>query len=221
MTNSYNGGNTASDDILSTPGLANPAFVETAWRIRGTAHNGWATHAAGAPQYSQGIELDASTVGFQSIQFAFDWFSTNQAIRDMQFQYNTDVTNAAGWTNFGGTSPTGTYVTVPGDWYNSPGTTTPMISIDLSSIAGANNDANFGVRLVAAFDSTGHLGSEFAGSTLVSGQTAIYNNNSGNWRFGTLTVSGTPVPEPSALALLGSGVLGLGFVASRKKYRRA
>jgi hypothetical protein len=47
MDNAYNGGNTAADDILPTPGVANPAFNLEAWRIRGSAHNGWATHGAG------------------------------------------------------------------------------------------------------------------------------------------------------------------------------
>jgi PEP-CTERM motif len=214
MTNAYNGGNTASDDVLATPGVANPAFVETAWRIRGATHNGWATHAAGAPQYSQGLELDVSTVGSTNIQFAFDWFSTNQGIRDMQFQYNADVTNPAGWTNFAGTSPTGTYIANPGDWYNY---SNPMITVDLSSIPAVNNDPNFGIRLVAAFDSTGHVANDFAGATLSGGMTALYNNNSGNWRFGTLTVTGVPVPEPSTWIL--SGLCGVGILAGEIRRR--
>ena len=51
MTNSYNGGNTASDDILATAGTANTSFAENTWRIRGTANNGWATagRAANTP----------------------------------------------------------------------------------------------------------------------------------------------------------------------------
>src|SRR5262249_39341085 len=88
----------AGDDVLSSPGVATPSFSEFTWRIRGTPNNGWATHAAGAAQYTQGIELDASTVGYSNIQFSFDWYSTNQGIRDLQFQYNTNVSNAAGWT---------------------------------------------------------------------------------------------------------------------------
>ena len=214
MTNSFNGGNTNSDDVASTPGTANPAFVENAWRVRGTPSNGW---AAAAPQYSQGIEIDASTVGFQNIQFAFDWYSTAQGIRDLQFQYNTNVANSAGWTNFAGTSPTGTYVAVAKDWYNAPGTNTPMISIDLSSIAGANNDPNFGVRLVAAYDSTGHLGNEFASSTLSSGVTVQYNGTSGNWRFDNMTVTGTPVPEPSTVVLAAMGLAGAAVYAWNRR----
>jgi hypothetical protein len=217
MTNSYNGGNTASDDILSTAGVATPVLTENTWRIRGAqtngtpaGHNGWATFqsGAGAPQYSQGIELDASTVGFQNIQFSFDWFSTNQGIRDLQFQYNLNVSNANGWTNFGGTSPTGTYIAVPNDFYS---TNSPNIAVDLSSISGANNDANFGVRLVSAFDSTGHVANDYAGATLAAGLTTIYNNSSGNWRLDNLTFSGTAVvaPEPGSMALLGIGAAGL------------
>jgi hypothetical protein len=213
MTNAYNGGNTASDDILSTAGVPSN-FTEMAWRIRGAGHNGWATNAAGAPQYSQGLELDASTVGFANIKFAFDWFSTNQGIRDLQFQYNTNTGNAGGWTNFGGTTATGTYLAMPGDWYN---TSPPMISLDLSSIAGVSNDPNFGVRLVSAFDSTGNVPNDYAGATLSGGLTTIYNNNSGNWRFGVLTVSGVAVPEPSTLALTGVGSLMIGLMAWRRR----
>ena len=209
MTNSYNGGNTVSDDILATTGTANASFTEDTWRIRGTAHNGWATAAAGAAQYTQGIELDASTAGFQNITFSFDWYSTTQGIRDLQFQYNLNVNNAGGWQNFGGTSPTGTYIATSNDFYNAPNS--PTITVDLSSIAGANNDANFGVRLVSAFDSTGHVPNDYASAGLSSGLTVIYNNSSGNWRFDNLTFSGTAVaaPEPGSLALVGIGAAGL------------
>jgi hypothetical protein len=212
MDNAYNLGNTASDDVLNVPGTTTPAFNENMWRVRGATHNGWATHAAGAPQYSQGIELDASTAGFQNIQFSFDWYSTAQGIRDLQFQYNTNTANAAGWTNFGGTSPTGTYLAsgiAGGDFYN-PTSPPGTISLDLSSIAGANNDPNFGVRLVAAFDSTGNVVNDFASNALdAMGHTVLYNNSSGNWRFNNMTFSGTPVavPEPSTIVLAALGLL--------------
>ena len=97
MTNSYNGGNTNNDDVVSTPGTANPSFVENAWQIRGTANNGW---AASAPQYSQGIEIDASTVGFHNIQFAFDWYSTGRGSATCSSSTTlTSPTPAAGRTS--------------------------------------------------------------------------------------------------------------------------
>ncbi len=189
MTNGYNGGNAASDDVLATAGTANTAYSENTWRIRGAPNNGWATAAAGAPEYSQGIELDTNTVGYANIVFSFDWYATSQSIRDLQVQYNTNTTNPNGWVNYQGPSPTGTFVASPGDYYNaglSPAN--PTIYINLSNITAANNDPNLGIRLVSAFDSTGNIPNDYASATLGSnGQTVIYNNTSGNWRFGNLT----------------------------------
>jgi hypothetical protein len=138
----------------------------------------------------------------------------------LQFQYNPNISNTAGWTNFGGTSPTGTYIAVSNDWYNAPGTNSPMITIDLSTITSANNDPNFGVRLVAAFDSTGHVANDFASAQLLAGQTQIYNNSSGNWRFDNLALSGAavPTPEPSSMLLCAVGsCLGLVYACRRRK----
>ena len=215
MTNSYNGGlNVASGDIVASSGVIAPPITEDTWRIRGAGANGWATHAAGAAQYTQGIELDTSTVGFQNIGFSFDWYATTSGIRDLQVQYNTNTANPAGWTNVGGTSPTGTYLAVANDFY---ATSSPNIQLDLSSIAGANNDATFGIRLVSAYDSTGNVPSDYASATLLSGKTQIYNNSSGNWRFDNLAFSGTPVttPEPASLSFAGLG--GMALLSRRRK----
>ena len=187
MTNSYTNasgtGNTASDDVLSTSGTANPNFTENLWRIRGTPNNGW---ALAAPEYSQGIELDTSTVGYSNIVFSFDWYSTTQGIRDLQVQYNT----GSGWVNYQGPSPTGTFVATSDDYYNaglSP--VNPTIYINLSGVAAANNNPDLGIRLVSAYDSTGTLGNEYASATSTPGDIVPYNNSSGNWRFGNLTFS--------------------------------
>jgi hypothetical protein len=187
MTNSYNGGNTTSDDVLSTSGTANPNFTENLWRIRGTGHNGWATfqNGAGAPQYSQGIQLDTSTVGYSNIVFSFDWYSTTQGTRDLQVQYNT----GSDWVNYQGPSPTGTFVATSNDYNNAAlSPVNPTIYIDLSGVAAANNNPDLGIRLVSAFDSTGTLGTEYASADTMGG-IIPYNNSSGNWRFGNLTFS--------------------------------
>jgi fibronectin-binding autotransporter adhesin len=229
MTNPYNGGSQAAGDFPNTSGSAVPSFAEYLWRVRaatkladGTANNlpdgtpsanGWAlynissgTAHDGAPQYTQGIELDTSTVGYSNISFNFDWYCTTQGVRDLQFQYNLNVSNSAGWTNFGGTtqdgpgSPNSVYVATPNDFYG--GANPEAISVNLNSIAGANNNANFGVRLVSAFDDTGRY-QDYVSATLNGGITQLYNNSSGNWRFGNLTFQGalTLNTTPSGPAL--------------------
>jgi autotransporter-associated beta strand protein len=241
MTNNYNGGNVAGDDVTSTAGLGTVPFTENAWRIRGDGGqkppegaNGWALYnsngpgsASGAPEYSQGIQLDTSTVGYSNVSFSFDWYSTTQGIRDLQFQYCLNTTNSAAsgynnWVNMNNTlaasvtapdglgaiqtsntagyaltgstiSQAGSYVFVatPNDWYGGQGVT-PTITVNLNSVAGAANDPYLGIRLVSAFDSTGAL-NDYASATLLSGATGgtqLYNNSSGNWRFGDLTFAG-------------------------------
>jgi hypothetical protein len=218
MTNNYNTGNTASDDVVATAGTANKNFSENTWRIRGAqtpaGDNGW---ALAAPQYTQGIELDASTVGYSNVAFSFDWYATTQGIRDLQVQYNLNVANSSGWTNVGGTSPTGTYVATPNDYYLATSTMTAVtaITVDLSGIAGTAGDASLGIRLVSAYDSTGNLGSTYASASLTGGKTVAYNNSSGNWRFDNLTFTGTAVPEPTSAALV--GVAGLVFAGRRNR----
>ena len=211
MTNNYtytqkapNVGSTASDDVLVTASAADTSFSESTWRIRGASPgNGW---NLAAPQYTQGIEADVSTIGYTGILLSFDWYATNQGVRDLQVQYNTDITNPNGWTNEGSV-----LAAVPNDYYGatSSGVTSP--SIDLSGIPGANNDPHFGIRLVSAYDPTytGAGSPTYTSATLTAGNPVVYNNNSGNWRFDNIAISGTAVPEPASLGLLAIGTLAL------------
>jgi len=227
MTNNYtytNGtggttlgtGATASGDILSTTGVANTSFTEFTWRIRGvkgagntgSANNGW---NQSAPQYSQGVEFDVSTLGFSNISFGFDWYSTTQGVRTMQEQYTL---NGSTWTNIN--LP---LQAVSNDFF---GTSSPTNTINFSSITGTSNDASFGVRLVSAYDPTysGTGAPAYTAAVLTNGSATLYNNNSGNWRFANITVEGTSiaaVPEPGATSLLiGSGALLVGLVRRRR-----
>lgn len=202
------GGSTPSGDVLLTAGTAHPTFSEYVLRVRNAA-NGW---SLGAPQYSQGLELDASTVGQQNIVLSFDWYATTQAIRDLAVEYNVNTANSSGWTVVGGTTLASTYVATSNDYYGAAGSS-PTITLDLSSLTGANNNPNFGIRLVSAFDSTGNTAS-YASAALSGGNTVAYNGTSGNWRFGNIDLAGSAVPEPSSLALVGVGI------ASLMAYRR-
>ena len=143
----------------ATPQVAQTTIAENTWRIRGL-NNGW---SLAAPQDSQGVQLDASTVGFTGINFSFDWYSTTQGVRDLQFQYSLNVNTAnPTWVTYGGTTASQTYISPGNDFYADQ---TSEINVNLSSITGANNDANFGVRLVSAYDSTGGT-SQYASAAL-------------------------------------------------------
>ena len=164
--------------------------------------------------------MDTSTVGYSNISFNFDWYSTTQGIRDLQFQYNLTPSNSATWVNMGaslanavvpgnllssslvqnlnvaagtanpgingGDSHSWVFVATPNDFFG--GANPTPITVNLGSIG--SNDPDLGIRLVSAFDDTNNVKDDYASATLNGGQTQIYNNSSGNWRFGNLTFQG-------------------------------
>jgi hypothetical protein len=183
---------TAQNDIVSTSGTGTPILTENTWRVRSANSSANLGFGRAAPNNTQGTQWVTSSVGYTNIGFQFDWFSTNQAIRDMQPQYSIDGST---WTNVG----LNTLLAVPNTFY---GTTTPNILLTLP--ANAANQPYLGVRLVASYDSTGNV-VDYASATLLSGATQLYNNNSGNWRLDNLEFTGTAaVPEPSTFALVGA-----------------
>jgi hypothetical protein len=197
MTNSYGtpDPSVASSDILADPGSSDP-LSQQAWRVRSqgagsNVANGWSSLA---PQYSQGAEFDVSTLGVTGIKISFDWQPTNRGVEDVELQYNVNVGNTSGWVNAGLFSNT----VVGGVWNNGN-------SVDLSGVAAAANDPNFGIRIVSAF----HTGM----STYLDTTGSPLNNNSGNIRLDNVTISS--VPEPASLLLMSMTLLGLGVVLSR------
>jgi hypothetical protein len=176
-------GSNAGSDITATEGSTDPNsdFTSNSWRVRGLNNasgppgtgNGWNT---AAPQYSQGAEFDVPTTGQHHVVFQYDWYVTAQGFRDLQAQYNININNANGWTNVGPIQ-----VTPDGGGFVN------QITIDFTAlgIAGVDNNPNFGVRLVGAYDPTytGPGAPTYTGASLTNGQPTVYNNNSGNWRF--------------------------------------
>ena len=191
MTNgyTYSGGvvgSVAAADVLA--GSNGNATQE--WRVRGTnPGNGW---NLAAPQYSQGAQFSASTVGFSGIVFSYGWTTTNQGVRNLQAQYTADGSN---WTNVGPLQV-------------GSATSYQNLGIDFGAlgISAVDNNPNFGVRLVSAFDPTftGAGSPSYTASTLVAGLPVVYNNNSGNWRFDNISV--TAVPEAGTWAMFAFGL---------------
>jgi len=220
MVNSYSGavncspasscnftGSVNSEDITSTTGGTNQSYSAEAWRIRGTSKNNGGTSGNGwntqAPQYTQGAQFAVSTAGYDNIVFEYDWYITAQGARNLQAQYTTNI-NASSptWTNVGPlyVAPAGGDAYYPQIIINFPSLLTPAQN------ALVNNNPNFGVQLVSAYDPT-FVGPGTPCTTPVvnpapctytaaklskTGAPVQLNNNSGNWRFDEINVLGTP-----------------------------
>ena len=219
-----------TDDVLAgvagdtgTNGLSDLSQI---WRVRAQggaagAANGWSSLA---PIGTQGAVFTASTAGYSAINVSFDWYSTNQGEAKLQLEYTTN--GGATWNNVPITIPAAdTQISamtnlVPGNtvvgsyvWGSPTGQGQnwfPGLSAVINDPAAANNP-NFGIELVNAS----------TGADNVSMKDTPLNNNSGNWRFDNITISGTPVPEPSTLVLSSAALAGVGLITLRKKFRRA
>lgn len=218
------------DDVLAgaagDTGVNGVADTSQIWRIRGQengtngAANGWSSLA---PIGTQGAVFAESTVGYDDITVSFDWYATNQGEANLQLEYTTNGTN---WnnvtlTNSGGdsglavmnntSSPNtvqGSYVSITGgagqDWFTD-------LTATISD-PNAANDPNFAIEMVNAS----------TGADDISAKGTALNNNSGNWRFDNVNISGTALtsstPEPATFALFGTGLFAL--LAGRRKFGR-
>jgi hypothetical protein len=214
---------TNTDDVLQgvtgDTGVNGVADLSQIWRIRaqggsGTlAANGWSSTA---PIGSQGAQFAVSTLGFSNVTVSLDWYATTQGEANMQLQYTTDGST---WNNvkltLGGSdaglvlSNNTTSANTVNGWFVSDSISNGVagagqdwftgLTANISDPFAANN-TNFAIRIVNA--STGVDDVSTKGTAL--------NNNSGNWRFDNVEVSGIAVvPEPSTVAMVGMGVLGM------------
>lgn len=146
----------------------------------------WQTTTYGSVDLAAGVQFNVSTVGyFGGIVVSYDLRHSNTSSRWEQFQYSLDGINFVSYgAAFDGNA---------GDtWFNGR-------TVDLSSVAGAANNANFAFRIVAAFGPSGGFEASNSTSTYAS---------SGTWRFDMVTVNGE-IPGPGAMALLAcAGLLG-------------
>jgi len=210
---------TNTDDVLqgkaSDTGANGVADTTLTWRIRAQgspAANGWSSLA---PIGTQGAQFAVSTLGYSNVTVSFDWYATTQGEANMQLQYTA---NGSTWNNVQltlGGSDSGLVVsnntisanTVNG-WFVSDSISNGVAGAGQDWFTGltatisdplAANDTNFAIRIVNAS----------TGADDVSTQGTALNNNSGNWRFDNVMISGVAVPEPSTVAMVGLGVLGM------------
>lgn len=218
--------NTPSTGVGSAALLGTTAtFASGNGSAAGWNTSGYSTQGTGSG--TRGVQFLASTSGFDSITVSFAHRASGTASRWAQVDYTLD----------GGTS------WVTGFWNNSgslsPHDTFSTFNVDFSSIAGTNNNSNFGFRVVSifsplAFDQNSTLAA-FAANTayMRANANAVYSpSNStatgdyaggGTWRFDNVTVNGiTAVPEPTSMVLVGLvGVAGVAFRARRRLAEKA
>ena len=153
-----------------------------------TGTTAWAmTSGPGTSNESSGVQYNVSTVGFESVFVRWEQRWSNGAPNTVRFQYTTDGTN---WTNFTMTSGNTTFcngaINTGRFETNTTGDQYRRIQVDLSSISAANNNANFGFRVVAAhYQATGQFRTASNVNTVATG---------GTWRFDNVRVQGTALP---------------------------
>jgi|694.fasta_scaffold14568_10 hypothetical protein len=140
---------------------------------------------------SSGAQFLVSTVGYQGIKITYDQRMSNSATRTERIQYTLD---GVSWINFN-VDPTNSTISCNGSYDNGRfdrGTTVGLNmsdswsrkTVDFTSIVGANDNPNFGVRIVAAhFESTG----EFR-----QANNSIAIATAGTWRFDNVRFTAAP-----------------------------
>jgi len=185
------GGNSANGS--TDPIQGGTPVIARAWRVRGGAApggpsaNGWSSFA---PQYSQGAQFSASTLGFSQIVASYDIYVTDRGPAHWQFQFTTD---GLAWTNAGGVG----FANLAGDrWYNSN-------IVNLTGITAAENNAAFAIRIVTAYAP--------GTTTYLAADAGPMSNTSGNWRFDMVTIMSVPTPAAASLLALA------GLAANRRR----
>jgi hypothetical protein len=141
---------------------------------------------------TRGVQFSSSTSGYDSIVIEWNERHSNTAANTVAVFATADGTN---WTEVQVFTFTPAASGTGDTWYQR--------SVTLG--AAYANAANFGFRVLAAFDPT-------AGTYLASRSTSTYATT-GTLRFDDVTINGTLIPAPGALALLGVA----GLVGARRR----
>lgn len=192
LVGSMTGAGTATG--MNGSGCGGQVSGQTAWAI-GTA-------APGSTNESSGARFNTSTAGYRNITFSWDQRSSNTAANTMRVQYTL---NGSAWTNFEMTASNTTFCLGSlnnGRFENSTaGDQFRRVTVDFSAITGANNNPNFGVRVVAAhYQNTGQFRQTQTPSSVATG---------GTWRFDNVRFTGMEMPlnPPTASVISGTATI--------------
>ncbi len=166
-----------------------------------TDDSGWQTTnypAQGTGNKTAGVQFAVNTTNYDDISVTFDVRHSNTSSSVLRLQYTIDGTSFIDADQYVIT-PTAT----SGDsWYNR--------SADLSAITGVDNNPNFAIRIVTEFvpGTGGYL------ATRSNTPTATTYAGTGTLRWDMVTINGTLIPTPGAIALAGIGGL---MIARRRR----
>jgi hypothetical protein len=152
-------------------GSSDPNTLDNShWRLGSVASSGGFPTATNANK-TAGAQFRINTSGYQNIQLTWDQENSATASRYWRIQYTLNGTDWLDSTHVVTANPIGN---------PDPNTSTPAwqigLTADLSSITGANNNPNFGIRFVSEFEDT----------ATGSGTNAYVAN-----RTGTFSINGT------------------------------
>ena len=189
----------------SVPATAGPHTAEAGIFAAGSMASG--VHISGTTVYSNPVgngsnesfsanmwaigdyyQFTTSTVGFENLVISWDQTGSGSGPRDFVLQYSTDGTTFTDFANY--------VIPAPISWSSiSPVPDTSYVQ-DLSTVAALNNITTVYLRMTVT------------SSVSINGGTIA---NAGTARVDNIVITGTAVPAPGALALLGlAGMVGRG-----------
>ena len=185
-TASYVGGTAASGTGINT------GWVDDTTALAPVVNNRWAMTtfpAAGAASGTAGAQFEVSTAGYQNVVITFGLRNSNSSSKYAMLQYSTNGTNFADF----------------GDVINGTGDTFTSVSRDLSALTSTNNNSTFAFRVVSVFAP--------GTSAYAAAKSSSAYSTGGTYGFDLVTVNGTAIPSPGAVALIGLA----GLVARRRR----
>ncbi|MEI7508722.1 MAG: hypothetical protein WCJ62_04580 [Flavobacterium sp.] len=150
----------------------------------------------GSTNETNGVQYNVSTSNFSNIFVYWDQRFSNASPNTVRLQYTTD--SGTTWTNFNmvlttNTTICGGSINANGCFETDAGDKFRRIKVNLSSITGANNNPNFGVRFVASnYRATGQFRRSDSPTTVAT--------NQGTWRFDNVNILGTPTATGATIA---------------------
>ena len=184
-TASYVGGTAPNGSGIAT------GWVDDTTAVAPVANKRWTMTtfpAASAASGTAGAQFAVSTTGFENVVITFGLRTSNTASKYAQLQYSTNGTTFADFGNV--------IESAGGDMWNS-------VSRDFSSLTTTDNNSTFAFRVVSVF----------APSTSAYAAAGTTYAVTGTVGFDLVTVNGTAIPSPGAVALLGLA----GLVARRRR----